>query len=461
MGALMTESQFQTEVPADAEAERQVIGACLLNPENIPSVMARLTPEDFWSLRHRAVFAACCDLAVENSPVSVATIVRHKEVKEESHESIAQLMEGVLPDDWEFWADRVAGNRKLRDILNIGAEARQLVKLGPENADNAVAKLERMLTNVGSAVGETGTVGADEVTGLLRQRLNRYIHDPDRITGLATGWGRFDRILDGLQPGAVTIVYAPTSRFKSQFVLNIAHSIVRQGIPSYWFTTEMPAVQVWERLLQLEAGVNIREARWNRELYKYEQQLLDCTELIEDYPVWLCDRSELDIGFLRQAVMRMKRWHGIEFVLIDLVDMVSSAKSKDDDVANMKSVMRSLKDIAKSAGVHILLTTHIVKLARDFRAIGKASLDPEEMTGTSAKAQDSDAAISLMVVKQEWASTGTHSSWKAMTRDEIITATREQGAVNLFVSITKNRSGEMDDLVFEVDLSAGGRIQPV
>jgi len=446
------------EVPADTEAERHVVGACLLSPEAIPTIMAALEPEDFWSLQYRAVYAACCDLAIENHPVSVAAVSSHRLCKEILREDIARLMEGVLPDDWEFWASRVVNTRKMRKLFDLGTEAHRLSRLEPEQADAAINKVELLLTTAGAKLaGDNTTVTANEAVSELKTRLERYIHRPDEITGLTTGWDRFDRILDGLQGGGVTVVYAKTSHYKTQFVLNIGHALLHQGIPSFWCTTEMPAVQVMERLLQLEAGVNIREARWNRELWRYEDLLREKAELMEDYPVWICDRSQFDIGFFRQAVMRMKRWHNIKYVMLDLVDKVSAPNTRGDEVANVKAVMTNIKDIAKQADVHIICTTHIVKIARDYRALLNPSLDLEEMAGSGAKSQDADAAISLVIAKED----PFEGRWKAMTFEEIVLATRETKELNLYASVKKNRNGELNDLIFHIDLNAGGRITPV
>lgn len=449
----------QLVVPSDIEAERQVVGACLLSPDTIPAIVARVTPDDFYGSQYRAVFAACCDLAIENQPVTVATVCNSLRKSEIDRESLGRIMEGVLPGSWDYWAERVVNTRKLRSIFDLGQEARQLAKLPPEDADSAISKLEQMLTDAGASTAGGGETSAHDAVATLRKRLDRYIHEPDSITGLETGWRRFDRILDGLQPGAVTIVYAPTSVFKSSFVQNIGWSVARQGIPALWFTTEMPDWQVMERLLQLEAGVSIRDARYRRELWRYEQQLQDAMEVIEEYPVWMCDRSELDIGFVRQSVLRMKRWHDIQLVIVDLVDFVSSARLKDGDVANETAVMRAMKGIAKQANVHILLTTHIAKMARDFRNMRAASLDVEEMKGSSAKSQDVDAAISLMVVQEQINLETGKVSWRAQSREERASRMREEGYLNIMASITKNRSGEMDDLIFGVNLWAGSRME--
>ena len=135
--------------------------------------------------------------------------------------------------------------------------------------------------------------------------------------------------------------------------------------------------------------------------------------------------------------------------------MVSTAQFKDDSVAQQSQVMRQLKGIAKSANIHIILVSHISKGEKQMHK--QAFLSPEDMKGSSSKFQDVDAAISLMPVRTD-SETG---QWVGLSLEELTDRVKSDGQLNMLVTFTKNRHGELGGIPFIVSINKGGRIFPL
>ena len=56
------------------EAERSVLGACLLSPENNSLVVQMLNPEDFYDNKYRVIFEAIRELLMQGKPIDYITI---------------------------------------------------------------------------------------------------------------------------------------------------------------------------------------------------------------------------------------------------------------------------------------------------------------------------------------------------------------------------------------------------
>ena len=438
----------KAEPPADQEAEKKLVGALVAQPSLVDDLMARLRPEDFYYPNYAALYAGAIDLVVLGQPLSAATLARQAKV---GQAEVVACLEGADPEEAEFWAARIIKTRKLRALLLVGEAAVLAATSDPADADAAALRIEGMLAAEGEAVAEATDMPT--AAALVRARISRYIHEPDAIVGLETGWTYLDRVLDGIQRGTVTSVYAKTGQFKSMFCQNIMWRLGRQGIPGAAFTTEMTVAQVTERLVQLEAGLNFRELRYQREMFRYEKQIMEAAADIENYPIWINDRSLLDIGFIKGFLARLKRSQGIAYAVVDLVDHVVSTRYKDSETKNEQFVAQQLKQIAKELDIGIIQTTHVAK--PDRKAIAHAWIDPDEMKGSSSKSQDADAAISLVLVKH-----GEMGGWEAMTRDERMGALRTGEPLYLMAAITKNRSGEMADIPFIVNINEGARMMP-
>lgn len=458
----------QTHEPVAEYAERQVIGAALLSPQALGPILERLSPDDFSVGSYAMVYRAIGGLAMTGRPVSgqsvCAELSREPSTEPGFENALAQcggpaaiyrLLEGVDPDEYDYWVETVLRLRWQRRMRGYAAWLQEYLSGPPGDPAAAAALIEERL----SAVNDRETSNIRPVSDLeaLRRRVQKYITDPGSITGIPTGWGPFDEMLDGLQPGNVTIVYAPSSRFKSMFVTNLGYRASLNGAPGLWFTTEMPVLQVQERLVQLHAGLNFRRLRAEGLMRHYEPQVNQAMEEVAALPIYMCDTASLTTASVRSSVMKYRRWRGIEYVIVDLVDMVSTDSFRDDSVAQQSQVMRQMKDIAKQANVHVVLVSHVSKGERGMSYYRQPYLLPEEMKGSSSKFQDVDVAVSLMPVRVS-PQTG---DWMGLTLDEIAYAVRTDGAMTVLVTITKNRHGEVGEIPFFVSVKNGGRMGPI
>ncbi len=453
-------------VPADMEAEGIVIGACLLSKEATATAMAKLDSADFFCIPYRYAFTAISELAIKLAPVTPQSVLRQLEnTKGQAGSRLDEMGGGALilesiqavdPAEVEFWCDRTKQVRQQRDIFEFADWAKaEVVASKAAGIDALRAKVEERLASL-VAVGEAQDVFTmDDDYDDLVARITRMIDFPDEITGLETGWTEFDRATDGFQKGNTSIFYAPSSSMKSFVVDNIGWRLSRHGHGGLWYTTEMPRFQVEQRVLQMEAGVNLRYARQDNQMKANKQKLLAAADAMRRYPIFYCDRGMVELSSMKAEVARYRRFHQIDYTIVDLVDHVAIDAFKDDSVGQQSAIMRGQKDIAKTSDVHVFLVSHISKV--DKSQIMLPELDPEAMKGSSSKFQDVDLAVSIrpVVMDQE------KGLWRAMTRDEISLAQRNREDIILYLGITKNRHGEIGRFLFLMSMKGGMRMEPL
>lgn len=453
--------------PSDIEAERRTVGACLLSATTLEKVMLRVSPEDFFCAPYSWAFRGACELHAANEPINIETVIRKlsETPSADGKRSIltdvggpavfVEAITGVNAEEGEFWAERVQKKRAERDLLNLTNWARERVLSGSADVEVLRGEIEQRLTVLAGRDGGADTTTVDDDAEVLGARITRYIMDPDAITGLTVGWHAFDRMVDGLQPGNVSILYAQSSRFKSMVAANIAYKVAWHDAPVLFFTTEMPKLQVQERMLGLDVGLNFRKIRQDGSIVQYRREIEAGIRRLRKMPIYYNDRSDPDMGYLRAEVLRRAKWNDVKLVIVDLVDMVATRQYADDSVAQQSAIMRQMKVLAKTAKVHILLVSHVSKGDRATR--GRADLDVEEMKGSSSKYQDVDTAISCMPVTED-PETGR---WRGMTREEITYNLQTTARMRLLLSVTKNRHGELGQIPFIIDMNHGGQMEPL
>jgi Replicative DNA helicase len=70
----VSKSPFERIPPHSLEAERAVLGACLLDRDSLLLVTETLAGEDFYDTRHRLAFEVVLDMARKDKPVDPLTI---------------------------------------------------------------------------------------------------------------------------------------------------------------------------------------------------------------------------------------------------------------------------------------------------------------------------------------------------------------------------------------------------
>jgi len=447
-------------IPQDMSAEAKFLGSLFLDTNLIQKVMTEVRPDAFWSIPYRYIYESMCSLLVDGSPVTPDTVAQHLGTKKELDKtrldlvggkiSLLKTLEGAEENEFQFWLNVVKKKHEERKLLDFADEVRRAALSNPEDIHGIRSKLESKLISLSGESASATSVSIGNSIEELDARIQRYIDNPDDIIGMPTTYYRLDRAVDGLQHGNVTILYAPSSRFKSLFSTNIGWKLADQNYPGLWFTTEMPRVQVLERLLQLEAGVNLKYLRKDRRITERRKELKLAQNRLSELPIHFCDTSALDVNEIRAEVNRHKRWHDIDYIIVDLIDHVSSSRFRDEMVNNQRAVMAAMKQIAKDYNIHVFLVSHVSKGDRDRRK--SADLDVEEMIGSAAKYQDVDTAISIGPVKYD-----QMNQLVAMERSDILARVAEEGRLDVLVSITKNRHGELDKFVLDLDFNKGGR----
>ena len=426
-----------------------MLGAILLDPPSMADLLGLLRPEDFYYAENGIIYGAMADLLIEGHPISVATVASQAGKKLDGGQAtVAACIEGALPGEAQVWAARVVEYRKRRE-LQKAAQLGLTLADSDTNIDDAFARVQSALS---SAQGDTssGVLSAGDAMDEVLGNIDRYIDDPTALAGPSTGWKGLDRLLDGYRPGGVTAIYAKTSSYKSTFVANSAHHLALNDVPVMLFTTETPTREIMERLLQIELMVNFRTLKYERRLYQIQAQIRDAAEMVRQYPIWICDQSAMDIGYVMGAVARQSTRRKLAVVVIDLIDHVSSKFLSRSETESERYVSQQVKVMAKREELHVVETTHVKKPDRFMVSAHKPYIDPEEVKGSTSKIQDADASISLMVVKE------TDTGYAPMERDEIVRQRHEEGQHLIYAAVTKNRHGEQGNVLFNVDLTRGG-----
>ena len=187
----------------------------------------------------------------------------------------------------------------------------------------------------------------------------RSIQDSDKkVLGIDSKFRDINKVLHGWQSPDLIIIAARPSTGKTAFALNIASKVARQGKGVLFFSLEMSARQLSERLIADETDVFLNYIR-TAELNETHWKFIEAEKF--DYPLLIDDSFGLSIYEFKEKSRAAKRKWNIEMIVVDYLQLMKGDNSKNRD-AEIGSITRTLKGMAKELDIPIIA---LAQLSRD------------------------------------------------------------------------------------------------
>jgi replicative DNA helicase len=393
------------DLPHNLEAEQAVLGAVLLDETAFDQVAALLKADDFYSLPHQHVFAACHELATEGRKVDPVLVQQRIDAK--------GLLGGQVPRDLVFglagavgtaanvgnYAEVVSELARLRRMM---LTAQRVVERGYDAGTGVRDFLEQAQQEVFTAAQGTAIESMKPFAEAMTTALDRLeaIHKRAEeglspITGVPTGLSWLDDQTLGLQPGSLVIVAARPSVGKTALALNIAaHAATKAQKKVVFFSLEMPSDQLALRMLASEARLDSERIGKGKLARNDWDRILVQGDKLMGAPIWFDDAFVLSPVELRSKCRKLKRESGLDLVVVDYLQLMHApsgraSQSREQEIA---TISRSLKALAKE------LEVPVVALSQLNRAVEKRKGERPmlaDLRESGAIEQDADIVIFL------------------------------------------------------------------
>lgn len=377
--------------PHDLDAEAAVLSATMLDPSALDKVV-ELKPEHFYSEAHRRIFEACIELKQSGSPVDVVQVASWLK----DRQRLAQV--GGMPYLGQILdaAPVVANVAAYGAIIHEKFRIRQLILAcqrvsaqgyGDYGDPQAfIDGAEQSIYNIARTSSKQSVEKLIDVMKKAFARLSDAVSRGDRITGISTGFDRYDRQTAGLHEGDLTIVAARPGMGKTSFVLNLAANVAKSkhnelasdpgqrwdepGVGCAIFSLEMPREQLANRLVCSEARVDVSKMRtgllqpadWNK--------LTMAASVLGSLPIWIDDSPGLSLLELRAKVRRLqseydlrdetgKKTRRLGCVVIDYLQLMKGREGASSREQEISEISRGLKALAKELELPVIALSQL------------------------------------------------------------------------------------------------------
>ncbi|MBQ9573862.1 MAG: replicative DNA helicase, partial [Synergistaceae bacterium] len=403
-------SQYR-QPPNSIEAERAVLGACILSKEALGTAIELLRPDDFYDVNNRKVFEVLSSMYLSDKPADFVTVSIELTAKgwlEQlgGQSYLAQLVANVTTtSNVGYHAEIVRENAVRRRLLLVGDEICTMASDTSVSTKEIIERAEKLIFDAAQNKNSSDFRHVRDIIGPVfvnvEDRFNS--HDAD-VAGYSTGFSDLDAITGGLQPGSLTIIAARPSMGKTAFAVNIAQfgggGIKGANLPVLIFSLEMPAEQLVLRMLSAESEVNLsllNSGTFHTNDFKKVQRASD---ILAKRNIFINDDSNLTAVDFRTRCRRFKtRYPDLALVIVDYLQLMSSGDRRPTDgrQQEVSDISRMLKASARELNCPVIALSQLSRAAEQ-RTEKKPQLSDLRDSG----AIEQDADVVLLMFRQDY-----------------------------------------------------------
>ena len=435
------------ETPNSYEAETALLGGMLIDGPTATKFMPQLDSDDFYTPAHKSIFEALNALFNAARPIDLVTVVGELEKNGTLEMSGGvEYLSGVIAAvpsvaNSEYYFDIVKKHARLRAIINIAKRmADEAYALDPD--DNALTRAEAALYGL----AESNRRGKPEALAGFVKTVMQDLKDRSTqdmvFRGVPTGFPKLDMMLGGgFQKSDLIILAARPGQGKTSFAMNCAVNAARRKRPDNGkhyavavFSLEMSAVQLAKRILCSVGDYDmaranraiVTETEWDR-LYAARDELTQTNLYIDE-------SGNITPAEILSKCRALKHSTGLDFVMIDYLQLIQSGKRTDNFVREVAEITRAIKLAAKELDVPILLLSQMSRSIEQRKGADKES-KLSDLRDSGAIEQDADI---VLFIDRKDAPAGDNGGGNG--------AYSKPAASEVYLNVAKHRNGETGNI---------------
>lgn len=355
--------------PHSIEAEQAVIGGLLLDNRAWEQIADKLVDDDFYRNDHRLLFSAIRELESRNEPFDAVTLSQCLDNLGNLEQAGGLLYLGRLAKDTPSAANIVA----YANIVREKSVLRQLIAVGtdisssgyrPEGRDSKelLDSAEKQVFQIAEQ-GARGAGGFHDMKTLLSRTVDKIdllFNSDGAITGVSTGFDKFDEMTTGLQEADLVIVAGRPSMGKTTFAMNIVeNAAISDKLPVAVFSMEMPGDSLAMRMISSLGRVDQHHIRTGNLTDEDWARITSAIHILSEAKIFIDDTPAMSPNEVRARARRLKRQHGLGLIVIDYLQLMQVHGGSENRATEISEISRSLKAMAKELKVPVIALSQL------------------------------------------------------------------------------------------------------
>jgi replicative DNA helicase len=296
----------------------------------------------------------------------------------EGGESYLVALANTVPtaENIEHYVRLVKEKSTLRRLIATCAEVQSRAYGEFGNYEEFLDEAENAIFKVAQQTRKDSYSTVAEMMGEVLESIEERARERKEITGVPTGFSKFDHMTSGLQPENLIVVAARPGVGKTSWAVNVAmNAALGHGLPVLIFSLEMSKFELMERMLAGEARIDsARLKRGQIEYSDWKNRIYPAGNRIAQAPILIDDSGAPSILDIRAKARRFRsdiryfpppEENGgkskLGLIVVDYLQLARGATGKRDDSREREiaDISRGLKALAKDLKIPIIAVSQL------------------------------------------------------------------------------------------------------
>ena len=388
--------------PQNLEAEQATLGAMLLDWSSVNEVVSFLKAEHFYSQQNQIIYDGLMQLFSQGNKGDIITLIdiltKNGNLQVAGGVDYIAALTNTVPTaaNLTYYAKIVLDCATRRNLIKISSEIKadsfDEAKTSRMILDDAQQKLFKLTdTNQTSQIYKMEDVVPEAIKIIDTRYKNK-----SSFSGIPSGLTDLDSMTSGFQDGEMIIIGARPSMGKTALALSMMqHIAVEERIPCGFFSLEMSAGQITQRLLSQVARISGTKIRTGMLKIEDFQKLQDAAGVIYDAPLFICDTPNMKLLDLRAQARRMVVDRKVKIIFIDYIGLITSEHEDRQMFEQVSEISKSLKSLARDLKIPLVILCQVARSAEG----NEPGLG--ELRGSGSIEQDADVVMFIHGERKE------------------------------------------------------------
>ena len=349
--------------PNVVEMEGSVLASALIQPDEVLDIVDSLQAHHFYSTSNQKIFGIISELVhkgVGPDATSVMQVATERNLTEQMGGimGISKILDNPLPTDLEYYILKIKEKHALRKGIEICNAITKRCFADGGDARETIDKFQQEIFELGYGMQAESVASMADIVKESFDHFEALFDRGRSITGIPTGFYDYDWLLSGLQKSDLIILAGRPSMGKTSLALQAAVNITGDGIPVAIFSLEMSKAQLRDKTIALQAGVETDKFRQGGFTIEEQARVRRSMDIVFQLPLYIDDTAALHWMEIKRRARKYKVKYGIEFVIIDHLQLVHADRS-DNRNNELGKITAGFKAMAKDLDIPVMVLSQL------------------------------------------------------------------------------------------------------
>jgi len=349
--------------PNVVEMEGSVLASALIQPDEVLDIVDSLQAHHFYSTANQKLFGIISELVqkgVGPDATSVMQVATERNLTEQMGGimGISKILDNPLPTDLEYYILKIKEKHALRKGIEICNAITKRCFADGGDARETIDKFQQEIFELGYGMQAESVASMADIVKESFDHFEALFDRGRSITGIPTGFYDYDWLLSGLQKSDLIILAGRPSMGKTSLALQAAVNITGDGIPVAIFSLEMSKAQLRDKTIALHAGVETDKFRQGGFTIEEQARVRRSMDIVFQLPLYIDDTAALHWMEIKRRARKYKVKYGIEFVIIDHLQLVHADRS-DNRNNELGKITAGFKAMAKDLDIPVMVLSQL------------------------------------------------------------------------------------------------------